>query len=268
MGKAKKVVTISTLVVVGVVVLAAAGLVVWSAVGTYAPGPVARGAMESDGMVRVVEDGFIRFLPTQDSGEIGLVFYPGGLVDPIAYAPVLRRIAEQGIPVFITPMPLNLGILNTGAANRVFEEYPTIDRWVLAGHSLGGASAGIFASANPELIDALVFWDSYPPASANLSDLDLAVLSIHGTTKGVPNTDSFDEQRRLLPSDTLYAPIEGASHAQFGDYGPQAGDVVPEMSLDEQHQAVFELMMDFLNGLRSGPGGNQARGPRHGPARA
>ena len=250
MKKATRVVAIVALILGGVVVLATAGIVIWSAVGTYPPGPVALEAMESNDTVSVVDDGIIGFLPSERDGELGVVFYPGGLVDPVAYAPVLRRIAEEGIPVFITPMPLNLGILNTGAANRVFEEYPDITTWVLAGHSLGGASAGIFAAANPEVIDGLVFWDSYPPASADLSDRDLPVLSIHGTTNGIPNTDNFDEQRRLLPPDTHYAPIEGASHAQFGDYGPQAGDVVPELSLEEQHQAVSVLMMDFLDRLR------------------
>jgi hypothetical protein len=242
----KKILIIAASVVLGIIALSAAGLAIWSATGTYPAGDVAREAMESGSTVEVAVDSFIRFLPRDVSADVGLVFYPGGLVDPTAYAPVLRRIAEEGYPVFITPMPLNLGIFKTGAADEVFEAYPDIDRWILAGHSLGGASAGIYAAANPEAIDALVFWDSYPPGSSDLSEEDIPVLSIYGTSGGVPNTPNFDEQRSLQPADTEFVPIEGASHAQFGDYGPQSGDVEPQISLAEQHDAVFRIMMDFI----------------------
>jgi hypothetical protein len=51
----------------------------------------------------------------------------------------------------------------------------------------------------------------------------------------------------LLPSDTIFIGIEGANHAQFGDYGPQKGDVVASISLAEQHERVAEIMLDFIN---------------------
>jgi hypothetical protein len=51
----------------------------------------------------------------------------------------------------------------------------------------------------------------------------------------------------LLPADTIFIGIEGANHAQFGDYGPQKGDVVASMSLGEQHEKVAEIMLDFIN---------------------
>ena len=88
---------------------------------------------------------------------------------------------------------------------------------------------------------------SYPPDSADLSDNDIAVISIHGTTNGIPNTDNFDDKKYLLPGDTIFAPIEGASHAQFGDYGPQKGDVAPVIPMTEQHERVVALMLGFLN---------------------
>ena len=109
-----------------------------------------------------------------------------------------------------------------------------------------GAAAAIFAENNPGKIDALVFWDSYPPNSANLSDNKLSVLSIYGTTNGFPNTENFDETRYLLPEDAIYVGIEGASHAQFGDYGPQKGDVAASISLAEQHEKVADIMLDFI----------------------
>jgi hypothetical protein len=50
-----------------------------------------------------------------------------------------------------------------------------------------------------------------------------------------------------LPADTVFIAIEGANHAQFGDYGPQKGDVVASMSLTEQHNRVADIMLDFIN---------------------
>jgi hypothetical protein len=49
-----------------------------------------------------------------------------------------------------------------------------------------------------------------------------------------------------MPSDTLFIGLEGANHAQFGDYGPQMGDVVASMSLAEQHDQVAAIMLEFI----------------------
>ncbi len=246
--KMKKILTRVGIGLLALVVLAAAGMVIWSETGTYPAGEMAAEALESSGAVSVSQDEWIVFTP-ESMPEKGLIFYPGGLVEPEAYAPVLRELAEQGVLVVLTPMPLNLAIFNTGAAEGVMNAYPEITSWVLAGHSLGGAAASIYAANNTWVLDGLALWDSYPPGSADLSGSGLPVLSIYGTTGGVPNTDGFDEQRYLLPADAQYIAIEGASHAQFGDYGPQKGDVVPSISAVKQHEIVAEVMLEFLEEL-------------------
>jgi len=243
--KIKKVIKSFIIILALIIVLGFLGLFVWSKTGTYPARAVALSALKSTADVAVTQDKNIVFEPVEESA-IGLIFYPGGLVEPAAYAPILHMIAEKGVLVVVTPMPFNLAIFNTGAANSVIKDYPFISRWILAGHSLGGAAAAIFAENNPGKIDAIAFWDSYPPNSANLSDNNLPVLSIFGTTKGFPNTKNFDETRYLLPEDAIYVDIEGASHAQFGDYGPQNGDVVASISLAEQHEKVTKIMLDFI----------------------
>jgi len=242
---ARRVLRFASIGLVSLIVIGVVGLLIWVETGTYPARAVARSALESTDRVTVTQGKWIAFTPVEKA-ETGLIFYPGGLVEPAAYAPVLRKIAEEGVLVVITPMPLNLAILNTGAANAVIDDYPHIATWVLAGHSLGGASAAIFAENNPTRIDALALWDSYPPNSADLSDNTLSAISIFGTTDGVPNTDNFDDKRHLLPANTEFVGIEGASHAQFGDYGPQKGDVVASISLAEQHERVAQIMLDFI----------------------
>ena len=206
---------------------------------------VALSALESSDKVTITQDKFIVFTPLEAT-ETGLIFYPGGLVEPSAYAPVLHKIAEKGVLVVITPMPLNLAILSTGAANVVIEDYPHISTWILAGHSLGGASATIFAENNPTRIDAIALWDSYPANSADLSDNTIPVISIFGTTNNFPNTENFNDKKHLLPTNTIFVAIEGANHAQFGDYGPQKGDVIASISSTEQHERVAKIMLDFI----------------------
>lgn len=229
-----------------IIIIGALGMVIWSKTGTYPARTVAISALESTDKVTVTQQKWITFTPNTEV-HTGLIFYPGGLVEPTAYAPILHKIAEVGVLVVIVPMPLNLAIFNTGAANSVINNYPHISTWILTGHSLGGAAAAIFAENNPTKIDALAFWDSYPPNSADLSDNSISAISIYGTTNNFPNTDNFDDQKILLPEDTMFIPIEGANHAQFGDYGPQKGDVVASMSLAEQHERVAEIMLDFIN---------------------
>ena len=230
-----------TIIIIGVL-----GMLVWSKRGTYPARMDALSALESTDRVTITQDKWIIFEPVKDT-EIGLIFYPGGLVEPTAYAPILHEIAEEGVLVIITPMPLNLAILNTGAANAVIDAYPHITTWILAGHSLGGASSAIFAENNPEKIEAIALWDSYPPDSADLSDNTISAISIFGTTNNFPNTENFNDKKHLLPTNTRFIGIEGASHAQFGDYGPQKGDVIPSLSLAEQHEQVAEIMLEFIN---------------------
>jgi hypothetical protein len=221
----KKIIKYLVIGFITIIIIGVLGMLVWSKTGTYPARMVALSALESTDWVTITQDKWIVFEPVNET-EIGLIFYPGGLVEPSAYALILHQIAEEGLLVIITPMPLNLAIFNTGAANAVIDAYPYISTWIIAGHSLGGASAAIFTENNPKRIDAIALWDSYPPNSADLSDKTISVISIFSATNNLPNTENFNDKKHLLPAETLFIGIEGANHAQFGDYGPQKGDVV------------------------------------------
>ena len=235
--------------IVTVFIIGSLGLIIWAKTGTLNSKGTAAAALISTDRVTVTQDQWIVFKPSIDT-DIGLIFYPGGLVDAKAYAPILHIISDTGVLVIITPMPLNLAILNTSAADKVLGDFPQISTWIIAGHSLGGAAAAIYAENNPERIDAIALWDSYPPDSSDLSDNSISALSIFGTTNGFPNTENFDDKKHLLPKMTTFVGIEGANHAQFGDYGLQKGDVTAFISLNEQHDRVAEIMIDFIANFR------------------
>jgi pimeloyl-ACP methyl ester carboxylesterase len=209
--------------------------------------PSALSALESDMIVSVESQPWLVFTPQSDIPTSGLIFYPGGRVQPEAYTPPARSIAEAGYQTVIAPMPLNLAIFGADTAEQIIEAYPEIDCWVIAGHSLGGAMAARFAYQNPQSIDGLVLWDSYPPESDDLSSHNLAVASIYASADQSEPQDKVIKGKPLLPPDTSWTLIEGGNHAGFGWYGPQPGDHARTISLASQQQQVIQATLDLLN---------------------
>lgn len=229
-----------------VLLLAVAAFVIW-AYTPLGPMPEALAALESDAAVQVTTDRWYTFQPTGESRSTGLIFYPGGRVDARSYAPPARALAEQGYPVVIVPMPLNLAVLGSGRAADVIAANPQVERWAIAGHSLGGAMAATFTHGNPDAVEGLVFWAAYPAGSADLSArTDLAVSSVYGTADAVLNWEAFESSRALLPSSTVWAPIEGGNHAQFGWYGEQTAADVATISREEQQAQTIAATLAVL----------------------
>ena len=166
-----------------------------------------------------------------------------------AYAPAARAIAEAGFLVVITPMPLNLAVLDSGAASDVIAAYPEIENWAIGGHSLGGSMAASFADQNPDKISGLALWASYPADSNDLSAQPIAATSIYGTQDGVATPDKVLGAKPLLPRDTVWVPIEGGNHAQFGWYGSQEGDNPATISREEQQAQTITATVTLLINL-------------------
>ena len=92
----------------------------------------------------------------------------------------MRTIAEEGYLVVVPSMPINMAIFDTNAAEEIITHFPGVENWVIAGHSVGGTSAAIYTAKNPDKIDGLAIWASYPANSADLSKMDLPVYLIYG----------------------------------------------------------------------------------------
>jgi hypothetical protein len=224
----------------------AVGAFVWWGNHPLEAMPEAIAALESDEAVSVSSDEWIVFNPQDNPSQIGVIVYPGGHVDPRAYAPLAREIAAEGNLVVIPPMPLNLAVLDINAADDIIQAYPDIQIWVIGGHSLGGAMAAEYVASHPSAVDGLFLWASYSAENTDLSGLaGLEVLSIFGSEDG--DVEGIRESQDRLPPDTMWVEIEGANHAQFGWYGVQAGDGVATISRQEQQQIIFENSISFLS---------------------
>ena len=239
------------------VVLAGAGFLVWAETPAQ-PGPAALAALESDGVVYVFDKGkYILFYPavcaTQPPGasgsphQVGLVFYPGGRVDYRAYAPALRQIAAQGFIVALVPVRLNLAFFDVEAGALPIQELQAVKVWVVGGHSLGGVAASLFARSHPG-VKGIVFWASYP-ADDGLKNSSLKMLSLYGTNDGLLTNAQIAEAMANLPIESHLVPIEGGNHAQFGDYGPQAGDNPASISAESQWEQAAQATATFLKTL-------------------
>ena len=242
----KRVFIWSIATLVAVILLVIVGSYLYAESVTSAPEPAALDALASDALVHSDTNGWITFTPAHSDPSTGLVIYPGGFVDPRAYARVARRIAAEGYLVVIPTMPLNLAVLRPDRADAVIAAHPEIEHWAIAGHSLGGAMAARFAAQNSDLIDALILWAAYPPDSVDLSQTDLHVTSIYGTQDGLVSQEEIDNSRVRLPSTTRYVPIEGGNHAQFGNYGAQAGDLPALINADEQQVQISAATVETL----------------------
>ncbi len=205
-----------------------------------------RAALENGGNVDVYEDrAMIRFVPTT-TAETVLIFYPGAMVDPKAYAPLCHEIAVNGTEAVIVKMPGR----NAGKGIFRMDELELANdsakRYILAGHSKGGAAAAEYVHERPGVVDALVLIGTTHPRDFSLADCGIPVLKILASNDGVASPAKSAANNEKLPDDTRYLLIEGGNHAGFGYYGPQMGDGRATLTKDEQRRATSEAILTFI----------------------
>ena len=243
MNKKRRILLIGLVIIVAALVIGT----IWLASPRPAL-PAALRALESDELVEVTFDPWITFTPS-GKPTTGLIFYPGGRVDARAYAVILRAIAANGYLVVLPEMPLDLAVLNVDIADQIIEAYPGINTWAIGGHSLGGSMASQYASNNPEKIQGLIMWGSYPVDNSDLTGGDIQVLLIYGSLDTGSNDPVIEEKKILLPDSTTYIRIAGGNHHQFGDYQDDSNDPLPTISRADQQAIILEGTLDLLNHL-------------------
>jgi dienelactone hydrolase len=193
-----------------------------------------------------LEDGQLVFQPSSPTDR-GLIYYPGGLVDPEAYAVTAQGIADAGYLVVIPKMPLNLAFMGINRANGIRADYPEIESWVIGGHSLGGAMAAEYAKNNDENLDGLIMFASYPANYEDFVDFPIPILTIIGSRDpGAPKQEEFYEA--ISDSARIFV-IEGGNHRQYADYRFQNNDGIASISAAEQQEQIIAVTVKFLDTL-------------------
>jgi dienelactone hydrolase len=177
--------------------------------------------------------------------QVGLIFYPGGLVSPDAYVPLLAPLAEKGVKVLITKPFLNLAVFDAEAALALAKKEPQL-KWFLAGHSLGGAMAVKAAKKEPSLFAGLALLGAFADKNDVITDANFPVLSISASQDGLSTPTKIEAAKGYLPASTEYRVIEGGNHAQFGNYGPQQGDGKASIDATSQQQQTRAALLTLI----------------------
>ena len=178
------------------------------------------------------------------SSTVGIVLYGGGLVDPRSYAPLARILADRyRFPVVV---PVFYGDIHDHNGNRcqpsgrvamAHEQFPHIKNWVLVGHSFGTLTATIDAwtamtpstSVDEEsnsIIAGLVLLAGYVPDGCGDTDFSNSTLIppefpmalVYATNDHIMNKTHFFENMYLVSNNTIFVPLVGGNHQQFGSY--------------------------------------------------
>ena len=197
-------------------------------------------------------DTAIHFAPRRGATGTGLLFFSGALVDPEAYVPLARRLAERGHVVAIVKIPFrggfNLADIGEvmGRGREAMATHGTVQRWAVGGHSKGGFWAAHFAHRHPERVSALILLGTAHPRDLDLSKSGLAVTKIVASRDGLATPARVQGSAANLPPDTTWVRIEGGNHSQFGHYGFQPGDRPAKISREEQQRRVLDAMLAAL----------------------
>lgn len=187
------------------------------------------------------EDGYA-FIP--NDANVGFIFYPGGKVESASYAPLMSKLAGNGILCVLLDLNGNLAFLESKAADGMMEKYPQVEEWYIGGHSLGGVVAASYAMKHEDEFEGIVFMASYP--SSDISETSLKVLSIYGDQDEVVGADKYVKVKKKQPKSTREVVVKGGCHAYFGDYGEQSGDGEPTISREEQEDITVQEIVDFV----------------------
>jgi dienelactone hydrolase len=198
------------------------------------------------------------FQPVNERADAGLIFYPGCPVPPDAYAPLARRIAEYGYPVFVMDVPYRCATVEDQQRQLFAATRAVIAssrrRWVLAGHSRGALHASRLLSEEPRLVDGLVLIGTTHPRDVNLSSLSIPVTKVYATLDRIAPEDQVKAGAARLPPSTHWVRIEGGNHRQFGSYRYQLFDVSATISREAQQDQTADAVLAMLGGRDAGSG--------------
>ncbi|HMB90659.1 MAG TPA: alpha/beta family hydrolase [Rhodothermales bacterium] len=208
--------------------------------------------LESDVNVAVTDSsGLLIFEPVVDTMTTALLFYPGALVDPEAYVPMAHAIAEAGHKTIIVKVPFRMAFLDR-MEQRVFERTQEImqqeagRRWIVGGHSRGGAMAARFAGSHADQLAGLLLVGTSHPRRHDLSPLSIDVTKVYGSEDGLASEAEIEQFSPNLPDSTHFVRIDGGNHAQFAWYGTQLGGGSATISREAQQRQLLQAALEQL----------------------
>jgi pimeloyl-ACP methyl ester carboxylesterase len=186
-----------------------------------------------------------------------VLFFPGAVVDPVAYAPLLHDVAAAGYAAVLVEVPRR-GPFGGDEAPEVFDRARHamrstghVNRWVAAGHSRGGLIAARLVRTEASSLAGLVLMGTSHPRDFSLADSALPVTQVFGTRDTVADAEKVMAARANLPRTARMVPIDGGNHSQFGYYGFQLGDWPATIGREEQQRRTLDALIAMLRRVSS-----------------
>lgn len=209
-----------------------AGAFFWYMSDYYRAEDVALEVLAQDSTIK--EQDNLTILSPSYPTDTAIIFYPGAKVEAEAYLLLLDQIRQTGVTCILVHMPFHMAVFDANAAEEVMVQFPEYQHWYMAGHSMGGAMASQFAADHPDEVDGLILLGAYLYGDYPEED----TLTIYGSLNQSVE-DHIDYTENIVE-------IEGGNHAQFGNYGPQKGDLPATISAEEQQKQTVEAIEAFL----------------------
>ncbi|HHT7191080.1 TPA: alpha/beta hydrolase [Bacillus cereus] len=181
----------------------------------------------------------------EKEAKIGIIFYQGAKVEVEAYSYLGEALAKDGHFVVMPKLPLNLAIFGINEVDSVIEKYPEVQKWYVAGHSMGGAMISRYAFQHEEKVNGIIFLGSYP--ADDFSTKQIPMLSIYGEVDALATVEKIENSKKLMSENTTMHMIKGGNHANFGMYGEQKGDnaslITPKAQRDETVKVIEQWLL-------------------------
>ncbi len=186
----------------------------------------------------------------QHSSKLGIVLYPGAKVEPEAYSYYGKQLANKGYLVAIPKVHFNFALFDSNKATKIIENYPSVEKWIIGGHSLGGVAAAKFAYDHPKKVDGVFLLGSYPSEVNDFSKMKTPMLSIYAEMDGLTTVEKINETKKFLSKNATVHEIKGGNHAQFGVYGKQKGDNEAGISIKIQQDEMVSVTSEWIKEIK------------------
>ena len=218
----------------------------YSSIHSWEPNPQNyQSALNNQNFKIEERSGYYSILPKESQPQEGLIVYQGAFADARAYLAPYSSLTQSGIAVFVVRSPFGFALFNVSGANQIIKDNPEINKWYVAGHSLGGVAACEYTKSNSDKIKGLILLGSF--CNGNASSLNTRVISISSSRDGLSTPDKINNSRSKLPPNASYVVIEGANHSQFGDFEKlQPGDNEPEINSSQATSQINDAILEFI----------------------
>lgn len=199
--------------------------------------------------VTVIEtDDQITFKSVTSISHYEIIFFQGGLTDPKAYAPLCRKLAENGFTCHLMKMNWRLPLYDYQKVYKIFDL--TQGNFVIGGHSQGGKMAAQLVYENPNIFKALFLMGTSHPRDIDLSNQSISCIKLYSENDGLASVKEVMQNKTKLPKNTKLVFLKGGNHSQFGYLGKLFMDNSADISLEEQQLEVFNNLTKFMSDIQ------------------